>query len=304
MIRLAKLALLPVIAALSACVMPLNHATEGKAPALSQAPDAPELALLHYRLLRYADAVEGTLPTICAGLGQGQSAVPLPQEDEVALIEALPFVAPHDRCQLQGDNYVDAITGGAAVMMDVHDLTCEQPGNCTAWSGYYASPTYNGWSYYRLRFEGGKWNIAREDLGIVLTSDPAVPSDLKSDALEALYRHQFTHNASGGQQSVAAYCLEFENGDPSENFLNRFAGEQPRIVVRSDCEAGVDGTFLAGTRQPAIVHRVDKIECSDAICTATGGYYEGGESASGNSYRLERQNGRWVVIEDRMNWIS
>jgi hypothetical protein len=37
---------------------------------------------------------------------------------------------------------------------------------------------------------------------------------------------------------------------------------------------------------------------------AGGGYFEGGESASGNTYTLERHADVWRVVKDVMNWIS
>jgi hypothetical protein len=42
----------------------------------------------------------------------------------------------------------------------------------------------------------------------------------------------------------------------------------------------------------------------DDTAEATGGYYEAGLSASGNTYLLKRDHGHWKVTRDVMNWIS
>jgi hypothetical protein len=35
-----------------------------------------------------------------------------------------------------------------------------------------------------------------------------------------------------------------------------------------------------------------------------GGYYEGILSASGNTYYLEKDDGKWKVLKDVLHWIS
>gem|GEM_PF-3393868 len=43
---------------------------------------------------------------------------------------------------------------------------------------------------------------------------------------------------------------------------------------------------------------------SDDTVEIDGGYYEGGLSASGNTYFLKKKTGKWIVERDRMHWIS
>ena len=71
---------------------------------------------------------------------------------------------------------------------------------------------------------------------------------------------------------------------------------------------------MTGKRWPAAViaalfawHplRVESVAWKDADgAKASGGYFEGGESASGNTYTLARHAGAWRVVKDVMNWIS
>ena len=163
-------AVFTLAALIAGCTPVLNAGLLRQAPILSQDRDAPELALLHYRLTRDAGLGKLAGATICAGIGQGTESAPLPEAREETLVHAVDWVAPRSRCKLSPEKaFVDAFTGTPAVVVDVHDLACEAPGNCTAWAGFYRDPQQNGWSFYRLRFQGGAWQISEEPLGIVLT---------------------------------------------------------------------------------------------------------------------------------------
>ena len=55
-------------------------------------------------------------------------------------------------------------------------------------------------------------------------------------------------------------------------------------------------------RRIASSHTIHWID--DDTVDADGGYYEGIMSSSGNTYRVVRRNGKWVVTRDTMHWIS
>lgn len=160
------LASLLSLALLPACSPALNAGLLRDEPVLSRDLAAPELALLHFRLT--ADLRAGRLAdaTICTGTGQGERAVPLGGDREQRLMIVLPFVAPYSRCELLADNTRrDTITGERAVLVDVHQLVCKTPEDCTAWAG---AREY-GWAHYRLRFVRGAWQIGIVPADIVLT---------------------------------------------------------------------------------------------------------------------------------------
>lgn len=94
--------------------------------------------------------------------------MPLDPDVELKLIKRFPGLSPLSRCKQTGIDVVASDTDVAAAIFDVNDFSCEAPDNCVGWGGYYANGGH-GWSYYRLRFVGGQWRIAKEDLGIVLT---------------------------------------------------------------------------------------------------------------------------------------
>ncbi len=59
------------------------------------------------------------------------------------------------------------------------------------------------------------------------------------------------------------------------------------------------------TGKRGLIFSVDNIVVTGAdTAEASGGYYEGGLSSSGNTYYLKRKNGKWFVEKDTMHWIS
>lgn len=114
------------------------------------------------------------------------------------------------------------------------------------------------------------------------------------DVCEAVFRHQFEHNASGAQQKAAAYFLSIRDADPAPEFLARFAGHVPPVKAGSGFAIGKGLRF-----------RVETIEwLTDDKVKVSGGYYEAGLSSSGNDYVVERDGDGWKVTDDTMNWIS
>lgn len=135
----------------------------------------PALALLEYRLAAHFAGNSKAYSKICAGEGQrdrsakSSHAKPLDAEAEAKLLARFDGLSPFSSCSPTERGYVDSVTGEAAAMFDVHELSCDQPTNCTAWGGYYGSGQH-GWSFYRLTWNGN-WRIKREPLDIIVTGD-------------------------------------------------------------------------------------------------------------------------------------
>jgi hypothetical protein len=124
---------------------------------------------------------------------------------------------------------------------------------------------------------------------------------------EAVFRWQFEHNASGQQQKAEAYYLEIgEEGNPSDEFMKRFAKHTPPVRKVSDCTFdGVTVVRDKKTGERGLIFKVTSIEWkSDTEVDVKGEYYEAGLSASGNTYTVKKENGKWKVIKDKMHWIS
>ena len=128
------------------------------------------------------------------------------------------------------------------------------------------------------------------------------------DIREAVFRHQFEFNASGWRESASAYYLSFEEGkDPGPEFLHRFADHRPVVkpVSASTLEPGTSQILDKSTGLPGLVFRIDEIRwLSDDRVEVDGGYDEASESATGNTYRLVKESGRWVVSDVEMHWIK
>jgi hypothetical protein len=131
----------------------------------------------------------------------------------------------------------------------------------------------------------------------------------EDDIREAVFRHQFDHNASGQQKSAHAYCLAIlvgeKDSDPSDQFMKRFAHHRPPVRKVSACHWGSIGVVENRTGRPALIFRVSRItRISETEVTVDGGYEEGNVSSSGNTYTVTKSNGKWEVTHDQMNFIS
>ena len=125
------------------------------------------------------------------------------------------------------------------------------------------------------------------------------------DMAEAVFRYQFEHNASGQQTNAAAYFLELGDSDPNDAFISRFEGHHPPVKKRSQCSTERMRVTDKETDKWGLIFRVKKIVVTGPdTAEASGGYYEAGLSASGNTYYLKRENGKWFVEKDAMHWIS
>lgn len=123
------------------------------------------------------------------------------------------------------------------------------------------------------------------------------PVDRKAelhDALEAVFRYQFKNNSSAVQQNAKAYFLSIENKDPSQEFLSRFANHSPPVRKGSGFAIGDGLEFRIGSWKWVSRNKLE----------VAGGYYEHGESSSGNRYTVVRKDDQWVVEKDVMGAVS
>jgi hypothetical protein len=148
--------------------------------------------------------------------------------------------------------------------------------------------------------------------GSASTSAAASTSELSADdqVREAVFRHLFTHNSSGMKDRAAVYFLSLaeigKSKDPSPALMARFAQQEPRVEAVSRARVSPDeGVRHRDTGEPGLVFRVTAIKrVSDGVVDVECGYYEGNMSSSGNTYRVERKSGVWVVTDAKMEWIS
>jgi hypothetical protein len=130
----------------------------------------------------------------------------------------------------------------------------------------------------------------------------------EDDIREAVFRYQFEHNASGQQKTAKVFFIGVEGnaGDPSDMLLKRFADNKPP-VRKASASHFVKGKGIVDkqTGELGLAFSVTSIKwISDTEVQANGGYYEAEESSSGNTYTLQKENGKWKVTKSKMNWIS
>jgi hypothetical protein len=119
---------------------------------------------------------------------------------------------------------------------------------------------------------------------------------------------EFRNNASGQQESAGVYCLEVgEHRDPSDQFMRRFDGYKPPVRKASECSIhGFEGVVTdIRTGKTGLILKVDDIKwLSDTEVEVWGGYYEGNLGASGDSYKVVKQRGKWQVVDHKIHSIS
>jgi len=125
--------------------------------------------------------------------------------------------------------------------------------------------------------------------------------------LETLFRYQFEHNASEGQQSVDYYFLSLNDAeDPSLELITRFRAHIPKVRPVSHAIISATGEVRDRTAGGlGLIFKIDAIRRIDAhTVLADGGYYETGLSSSGNSYRIERRGDTWYVTDNVITWMT
>ncbi|HTT21253.1 MAG TPA: hypothetical protein VMG82_20145 [Candidatus Sulfotelmatobacter sp.] len=87
--------------------------------------------------------------------------------------------------------------------------------------------------------------------------------------------------------------------------MKRFSGYMPPVRKASECRWSKGEVVENRTGKPALIFSISNITwVSDTEVTVSGGYEEANLSASGNTYSVKKNDGKWTVTEDRMNWIS
>jgi hypothetical protein len=132
---------------------------------------------------------------------------------------------------------------------------------------------------------------------------------------EVVFRYQFDHNHSGQQRTAKVYFLSvmvpeestgyWTDHDPSRELLHCFDGNTPPVKAFYKCRRSEEGVFDLETNEMGLLFQTGAIRwITNDQAEVDGGYFEGGLSASGDTYYLERKDGQWIVTRDVMHWIS
>jgi len=103
------------------------------------------------------------------------------------------------------------------------------------------------------------------------------------------------------------FFISINGKDPSDELINRFR-DIPRSIRKISSERPRKGPHTPIDRTtgiPGIIFSADAIRWQTKdLVEVEGGYYCGGLCAAGITFKVERQNGKWLVKGSRMNWIS
>jgi len=110
---------------------------------------------------------------------------------------------------------------------------------------------------------------------------------------EAVLRRLADHNESAAGSDALAHCVQLFGQPPPRQLLARLVDRSPRM--RRPCEA----------TRGRVTLWVDEIRLvDDHHAEASAGYYAGTLSGSSHSYWLVRGARGWVVVGDRLGFIS
>src|SRR5262249_9378300 len=145
------------------------------------------------------------------------------------------------------------------------------------------------------------------------TEIPTVPApaDCTVDSQniqEAALRFMMVHHV---RLPADSYYLRVDGKDPSSEFLNRFLSTGITVYPASARPTG----GLGAPPTPGSAYKMDGplgmlYSVGGVVCTGfdtaevTAGYHCGFLCAAGLTTKLSRRSGRWVVIEQTIQWIS
>ena len=164
-IRTRVASILPAILLTVACAPPQSAEGPGTLPELALQKDKPAPALAEHLLLDYFGSDIVDPPTVCvAQQGETQGSYDgLPVDDEVALIERFPQLAPLSRCTLTNGTWQDSESGEPAMVFDIHSFTCSDDTHCSGWAGYTAGSEKGEYAQYDMTYADGRWAFERKD---------------------------------------------------------------------------------------------------------------------------------------------
>ncbi len=129
-------------------------------------------------------------------------------------------------------------------------------------------------------------------------------SRTENDIREAVFRFQI-HGWRFHLGKIFFLSFAKEQGDPSDEFMKRFAGYGANVRKGSQATAEITGVKDRNTGELGLILYAAEITwISDTEVEVKGGYYESRMSAEGNTYYLKRDDGRWIVTKEVVHWIS
>jgi hypothetical protein len=146
---------------------------------------------------------------------------------------------------------------------------------------------------------------------LLIAGKAGKPEDVLA-AREAVIRYQLTSSKFALAAGVDTFCVRFidtaaaTRSDPPQELIQRLNDGRHKVRKGSDCDDGRGyGVVVKGSNSPALTLWGEGVSWkSDTSIAITGGYFQASESGSGHVYQLEKRGGKWLVIEERLTWVS
>jgi hypothetical protein len=117
-----------------------------------------------------------------------------------------------------------------------------------------------------------------------------------------------TEKCVAAELNFKVFFVSISDKDPSDKFIERLR-DIPRIIKKvsaSEISKAVRMPVVDKiTRQRGIIFSADRIRwLGKNSVEVEGGYHCDGLCGAGITFRVGREKGKWVVISERVNWIS
>jgi hypothetical protein len=133
-------------------------------------------------------------------------------------------------------------------------------------------------------------------------SDAARESQV-DDVREAVFRYQFDHSDA---VKVIFISVGENGGDPSDEFMKRFADHKPPVRKESSSHFVIHkGVLDKKTGERGVTFFVRHIRwISDTEVEVTGGYFFAELGASVNVYTVKKSDGIWKITKEELKAVA
>ncbi|HEY6943575.1 MAG TPA: hypothetical protein VI431_00440 [Candidatus Acidoferrum sp.] len=130
----------------------------------------------------------------------------------------------------------------------------------------------------------------------------AKDSPVLDDVRATAFRHYMPKEGSNIREKVVCFAADKELSD---EFLGRFSLKSVKIVRASECEVGVFGVRLKGTRDFGVLTSIESVTwISGTEAEVRGGNYWSGWGATYSTLRIVYRKGKWVTKSETITGVS
>lgn len=147
-------------------------------------------------------------------------------------------------------------------------------------------------------------------IGFLLSCCAGADAGTATDTLlvqEAVIRYQMSERESW-KDEVEVFCIKVKGDtgkeDTAARLVERLADGRHKIRKASACATDKYGRAIAKrSRRPALFLELGKITWqSNTHASVESESYQASRDAASASYRVEKRNGKWVVVEEKIKW--